>query len=215
MKIIPLVMLVVIASPAAALCKDIPVYPKDAQSLTPIPLHDLLVQAMPKEGAKRLDWDHMLDAPILWITDGIAQTDSVSERIGLARVRIGNSFSTVLKKRKNEPAWSVHLQTKAAAKFGVEVIEIEPGTHDSPCFGTTFELCDFTPSQALGPLKNVSLCTKDSAGGRVSAYEVLAPGRKASVVLFFDNWGSGGASSYLEVRPFVSREKVCATITAP
>src|SRR5262245_34803050 len=82
------VTLIVVSTPLRA-ATELPVYPKDAASLPPVELSALIVAALPSQGARYLGWDHMLDAPVLWLTDGFAESPGgKSERVGLARVRV-------------------------------------------------------------------------------------------------------------------------------
>ena len=178
------------------------VSPTEAASLDPISLPALVELLLPERGGGQLRWSHGLEAPIAWITDGFAETSGgLTERVGLARVRVDGEVATVLERTVNELAWSVVLSTEAPAKFGPETIGITPGYPGHICFGTLYEGCEFRPEQALASpsLRSEVVCQgRVSSGNGMAVYHVRASGREGYVRYRISS-GSGGVSSSIEI----------------
>lgn len=191
--------LVLIFSSVAATAAPPPsaVFPRTAAALSPIALPDLILEALPVAGEQLYGWDHMVDAPILWVTNGYSSSKTNAERIGVARVRVANRASTVLRQRREELAWTVTMQTEGNVKFGPNTIEIAPGVDNEPCFGSLFDNCEFDESEALAnpKLSKRVVCRVTPGGFPLAVYRVTAPGKGPAFVRVWTSGGSGGVSS--------------------
>lgn len=182
---------------------QLPVAPRVAAPLAPIQLNDLIFASLVPATATNVAWDHPADAPILWLTDGIASTEEGGYRIGLARVRVGDQVSTVIKRRREELAWTISLRTRHNPKHGPETIGIEPGVENDQCFGTLYDGCDFEPAVFMASPNYAAtlVCTEPNGSDTVETYRLAAPGRHVATLRHARSCGSGGCSSAIVVAP--------------
>jgi hypothetical protein len=190
------------------------VHPRAAQDLPSIELAELVATAMPPNGFEKLGWDHLSTSKnIHWQTVGTATAPGEKTiRIGLARVTVAGMRSTVLRQAREELAWTLTLGTDASAKFGPKWITIEPGFDPgNQCFGTLYDGCTFTSAQALSTpkLKSRPICQFSDGTDQTEVFLITAEGRQPSVLVHVTSGGSGGLSSFLEVRSFSEQEALC------
>ena len=162
-------------------------------------LSELVFEAMPREGAGHFEWTHMQDAPVLWITNGIADcVDGSSHRDALARIQVNGAYSTALHGRVEELAWTISLVGHGGAKWGADQITIMPGTEHDVCFGTGYELCSFNPDLALksSSYRLHTVC-RAGPGWPLIIYKLTAPGREPTYATYREVGGSGGSSGNL------------------
>jgi hypothetical protein len=170
--------------------------------LPTIDLPALVFDAMPPTGALVLGWDHMLNAPIQWVTNGTETTQTGwNLRTGFARVRVAGRITTVLRKIKEELPWSVTLEGQFAR--APDDVEIRAGGDgDNACFGSLNGNCTFTPEEAFKTLAFTStlICKQDSAGSDfTSYYRLVAPDRTTMIAAYTFSAGSGGESTWLTI----------------
>lgn len=174
------------------------------KALQPIELTTLIADALPPAGSKSLTWDHMQEAPIHWLTDGVSGTaNGGSQREGLARVRVGGRVVTKLRRTRVEVPWTVDLRTDGNAKFGPTEVEIQPGAPDDPCFGTLFSNCSWRPEVILNrsALQAHLVCRSGPIGNDVIVYRISTPGRRPGYLSLSYSEGSGGGSMWIDVSP--------------
>lgn len=190
-------------APLAATAQDASprVFPPQAATVSTVNLSDLIVEALPVAGADLLGWDHLVDAQVLWITNGYDSTASGAERIGLARVRVAGRTSTLLRQRREELAWTITLETAANPKFGPQKVEIRPGAPNQECFGSLTDNCAFTEQEALANprLSRQLICRVTPGGFPLAVYRVAAPGKAPGYVRVWTSGGSGGVASSVTV----------------
>jgi len=206
------------------------VYPSTAKDLPVVDLADLVVAVLPSEGFENLGWSYMgEDAIIAWQTEGVARRESTvgfrqdgtetkedtTVREGFVRARVAGIPSTILLQNREELVWTVTLETALPEKFGPKSITIRPGMPDSDhqCFGTLTDGCTFTPAQALAStkLKSHIVCRSShfTENNNMQAFAVSAPEKKTSLLVYYASGGSGGDSSWLEIRPLDDESTVC------
>jgi hypothetical protein len=196
------------------------VFPDDAAQLTPVSLGDLIYMFLP-HAKSPVGWDSVPASIVTWTTTGFPEAaDGSVERDGLARVRVDGKMSTALIQNKNELAWSVSLTSPGPAKFGPTKVQISPGlqndikipqAHLGFCFGVGFEGCTFQSNQATSSNKFSTklLCDREEAGSAIKVFEVSAPQKLTSLLIYIYSEGSGGSSSRLEIHFVDDRRSAC------
>jgi hypothetical protein len=177
-------------------------------------LAELVAAVLPAKGTEHLDWDYLVGSPLIaWQTNGVGTATGDSLRIGLVRVRAGERASTVLRRSREELAWTVIIGTGGAPKFGPNWIRILPGVFpDQQCFGTRYAGCTFTAAQALASAKLTSMIIcrpMESGKNKIEVYAVSAPRKGTSLLVYNNSGGSGGEISELTIRPMSDRAEVC------
>jgi hypothetical protein len=200
---------------AASIARDDIIAP---ESLPVVDLTDLVTEALPADGSDKLDWDYMIDNPlILWKKERIENFGGEATfRTGIVRVRVDGTFVQVIKQKWQELVWTITLETLEPPRFGPKYIRIQP--NDGVCFGASYRGCNFTDAQALSSprLEAHLVCTPNDAGsGVANAYSVSALGGKPSLVVFDQSTGSGGTTTWLEIRPLTDQSSVCKTQKLP
>lgn len=177
------------------------VYPKVAQTLQPIDLPDLIYAALPPKATGAFGWDHLLDAPILWVTNGYSLEAGKASRVGIARVRVATRTSTILRQRREELAWTVSMETDANPKFGPQKIEIVAGAANEQCFGSLTDNCAFDESETLDSPKLGAqrICRVTPSGFPLTVYRVSAPDKQPAYVRVWTSGGSGGVASSISI----------------
>jgi hypothetical protein len=173
---------------------------------------------LPADGSDRLDWDYMTDNPLIsWKAEGIENHGGEATfRTGIVRVTVSGTFSQVLKRKWQELAWTVTLETTEPPKFGPKYIRIQP--NDGGCFGASYRGCNFSDVQALNSPKLEShfVCIpRDSNSDVIKVYSVSASGGKPSLLVYDQSGGSGGITTSLEIRPLTDQPNVCKTGDLP
>ena len=112
----------VLLLPIVALAQS--VYPTTAQSLKPMELGEAILLLMPDKGANSVKWDHRAASNIQWLTEGWQSYEigTTIFRDGLMRIHVKGKVSTVLKKQKQELAWTVSYSSDENPAFGVSVL---------------------------------------------------------------------------------------------
>lgn len=183
------------------------VFPKELEETKSIEIGELILILLPDQGDALVGWDHRTKSPIRWITAGyethkIDNGESLYYRDGIVRTNIGGISSKILRQDKVELGWTVSYINKSNPKFGVENIDLRPGTPKDVCFGTTQYGCYFD-----APLKSLAaasvsvklICTKSLGSEIVSAYELSHPNKRSTVLRWTTSGGSGGKSSDLSL----------------
>jgi len=196
--------------------KELPIEPAALSTFKAVELSTLVLDAMPPANSSGLTWAHMLDAPILWVTDGYSSTESGEEiRDGKVRVRVNGRISTVLSKTTEEVPWTVELSSTTNPNFGPQDIAIMAGGNNGDqCFGSLYSNCTFTPEEAF---KNKGLSARflcqanEGAGaGYTRYYRLTADGRADMIAAYSYDDGSGGASTDLSLKLAHGADPVCA-----
>jgi hypothetical protein len=189
------------------------VYPVGAQRLAPLELSDLIARALPPSRNAKLSWSHMLSEPIVWRTDGFRKNvvdRSVTERVGLARVRLRGSWIRRLGGQREELAWTVRLFTRGDPRQGPREIEIAPGAPAGGCGGLGSP-CRFSPADALrAPLTASEVCAFRRGGSRSAVHRVAAPGKAETLAAFTSYEGR----TRVVLKPFASQAEACAQARA-
>ena len=192
------------------------VYPTTAQSLKPMELGEAILLLMPDKGANSVSWDHRAASNIQWLTEGWQSYPKVNSifRDGLMRIHVKGKTSTVLKKQKQELAWTVSYSSDENPAFGVKKISISPGVPGLPgkggeiCFGSLYEGCAFAPQPSLNEsgIRFKKLCERGVDGsshvigpGGVTGFELSHPNRSVSFMRWHQNSGSGGTTNHIEL----------------
>lgn len=202
-----------LAAPSSAMS----VHPNEAAQLKPVELSTLVAEMIPYRWSKTtgagitsaVGWDyHADDLRIRWVTQGYESDELDRDQLvrrGLVRIRVRGRFSTVLRIKSEELAWSVSLATKGNPNFGPEYIRIEPGAWNSQedCFGTLYSGCEFDSASALSsPQLHFSRlrCPRQIP----EVYRVTVQGKAPSILVYSFEGGSGGGSNWLEIHPDTS-----------
>lgn len=177
------------------------VFPKAAATLPVINLADLIYEALPLRGEDLFGWHHLVDAPLLWITNGYDSDGRVAKRVALGRVRVGGRTPTILRQHKEELAWTISMETESNPKFGPEKIEITAGVDDEQCFGSLTDNCAFDESEALGnpKLRTQLICRVTPGGFPLAVYRVSAADKGVAFVRVWTSGGSGGVASSVTI----------------
>jgi hypothetical protein len=177
--------------------------PPDPESVAPLPRFELgeaLALFMPASGGG-IEWEFNATAPVFWKTDGFETSASESgwRRVGLLRVDVLGTVSTVLRQVKHELAWEVVYATEAQSKFGVETITLQP----LDCFGTTNTGCTFDPRPSMkkAGIAVVERCFSGDENNGIAVFDMTYPGRRPMQLRWINSAGSGGAATWLEMRP--------------
>ena len=188
-------------TPAPKTTPALPIEPSSLSTLEPVDLPTLVLAAMPTAGTRVLGWEHMLQAPIRWSTDGFTTTETGAKiRDGWARVRVNGRVSTVLKQGKEELPWTVELDSTANENYGPQEISIKAGGNDeNQCFGSLYDNCTFTAVEAFqSPVfKTQFLCQVGPLNDYKRYYMLTASGRAAVVAAYEHDEGSGGVTTEL------------------
>lgn len=170
-------------------------YPEDTNSLSRLELGEALLTFMPVAD-ERIPWDFNASGPVRWKTAGIEYVGGRARRVGLLRVDVLGSMSTVLRQARHELAWTVIYEAERP-KFGVEFIRLEP----LDCFGTMHSGCTFDPQASMkqAGITYVQRCFEGNGeNGRV-VYDLTYPGRAPMQLRVTNSAGTGGESSWLEM----------------
>jgi len=182
------------------------VYPTSLQGGAKFEIGELVLLLMPDADQGAIGWEYRSNSDIQWITtSGYAERErdkgeTEYYRDGVVRVNINGKVSTVLRERITELGWRVSFLSVSPPKFGVESIEIEPGSRDAPCFGTNYEGCWFE-----SPIKSFSsasisaklLCNVERGQEGVKAYELRHHDKRPVVMYWHESGGSGGSTAWL------------------
>lgn len=176
-------------------------FPSSTESLPRMELGNAIKMFMPPKD-KGIDWEFNVNGPIAWMTEGYetVTNQSRAQRSGLMRIDVLGKISTVLRKSKHELAWSVtYAAGSSIPKFGVETITFSPDN----CFGTMYDGCMFDPRPSMirAGISFTERCSRGHAGNGVSVYILAFPARTPMQLLWTNSEGSGGGSSWLEMRP--------------
>lgn len=188
-------------SGAQAQTSNAMVFPREAAGLPIIPLPDLIYQALPKSDQESFGWDHLVDAPVLWLTDGIESNGTSARRLAIARISTGGLTPTVLRARKEELAWTVSMETDLNPKFGPQKIEITAGVEKSECFGVLYENCAFDERDAFSSprLRSTVVCRQTLGGFPLVVHRVTAADKGSAFVRVWTSGGSGGVSTSVTI----------------
>jgi hypothetical protein len=179
---------------------------KTLNSYRSFELGEAIFLLMPDKNMERIGWDFRSNAPVLWTTDGynteIDYSDrEISFRDGLIRVNVKGTKSYILRKKKEELAWTIRFSTPNGAKFGVDSIKLYPGDSDGQCFGHLYENCNFSVEKSL---KNVGIkfkkiCEQKRPDNKWIEYKLSHSGKKSIFAELEYNQGSGGSSTSFEM----------------
>lgn len=176
------------------------VFPRTAQSLTPISLSELVFLAIPS--GRTISWDALQIPAVRWLSQGIESTAAGwSFRKGEARVRAGGTTAKILRQSWEELAWGIELSSEDLPKWGAKSIVIRPGFDGNySCFGTGFEGCEFPSSALQGPkLALRKICAAGPGSNRSEVFAVRTVDGRTATVIYNTNSGSGGASNLVEI----------------
>jgi hypothetical protein len=183
------------------------------EGLPVLELADLLAEVLPADGSDKLDWDYMTNNPLIsWKSEGIENHGGEATfRTGIVRVAVSGTFSQVLKRKWQDLAWTITLETLEPAKFGPKYITIQP--NDGRCFGADYRGCNFSDTQVLSSPKLEShlLCVPRDSTDVIKVYSVSTSGGKPSLLVYDQSGGSGGITTSLEIRPLTDQPNVCKT----
>ncbi len=191
-------------SVTTAMAPSLPVSPEAAAKAKVVNLPDLVYAAMPPVSDPDFAWDKMLDAPVVWTTNGFQEDGNMTLRAGWARIRAGGRTSTVLGQKLEEVAWGVQMETSGNPKFGPDEIHIHPGGEDGDqCFGTLYKNCTFSAREALdgAGITSKPVCKTGDGGNYSEVFKVSAPGKKSVIASIEHDEGSGGQSTELTLYP--------------
>jgi hypothetical protein len=192
------------------------VWPRSAGELSPMPLSDLVFEAIPSENG--ITWDHLLIPNVSWTTDGIEYTETgMARRSGLARARADQTTTKILRQKWEELAWSLELSTDGNVKWGPTSLSIIPGLDGSIsegayiCFGEGFQGCAFSIEALRSPKLTLTPVCEIGSGANVSKVmdATTNDGRKG-VVVYQSSGGSGGISNSIEVTTVAAKEYCAA-----
>jgi hypothetical protein len=177
---------------------------------------------LPPNGFDNMDWGYLAEVPqIVWKTNGVDSEGRISFRVGLASIQVAGVKSEVLRQRWTELPWTIALVTYDSAKFGPKMIKIQPGSGDlsmhpsmrglEVCFGVNTRGCDFAASKAIASpaLKVKAACAFERGADSKAVFVVSTQGKRPSLVVVWGSGGSGGMSSWLEIRPLTDTAEQC------
>lgn len=173
------------------------IYPKEVSKLPSIEIADAVEMFFPPhDNQDNIYWDHLSEGPILWMDEGYIDNEGEKAwlRRGLLRINIRGKKSYILKKTKQELAWSVTYRNYGNPGFGVHSVSIEPGTLEEVCFFPNTEGCDMDPIPSLTKkgYKLEEVCAPDGLSKVV--YLMKHKGKKDRYLSINTNYGSGGAT---------------------
>jgi hypothetical protein len=179
-----------------------------------VDLSDLVVALLPTNGFQTIDWDYLVDDPrIAWKTDGSETDGRRTVRRGMARITVGGKKAQILRQHWEELTWTITLATFGNPTHGPTMIDIQVGGTDpnTICFGSRFRGCDFDEKLALSSkLLNLKrICAPGGSRNYRHVYAASTPGKKPSLLVYNMSGGSGGSSSWLEIRPLSDQTEVC------
>ena len=179
-------------------------------------LGSVVLLLMPDRNQKRIGWDHRSESKIIWIDNGYARVNrpdgkSASVRRGLVRTNILGKPVTVLRQRREELWWTVTYETSGNERHGPEFIEVSPGTPNETCFGSLYEGCSFEiePSIRSAGIKLTSVCDIGGGSYKMKGYTVSHPTKAEIQMRVTDSWGSGGASTNIELLYELDKGVLC------
>lgn len=191
---------------------QMPVYPPLLSKAPNIELGEAVKFLIPDAGIG-IYWDwRSNDGKILWLDNGFVEQRGVTTRKGLMRINVLGVHSTVLREVKEELGWYVEMSTRDPAKFGPTKIMLEAGLGPGKqCFGSTNDGCDFEtlPSLKKAGLDAQLLCAEDKLQENIKGYRINAPGKKETLLLEQNGWGSGGRSTSIYILLKASPSKLC------
>ncbi len=199
--------------------EEMAVYPREAEGLPINDIADLVAAFIPPHGFDQLGWDYQIDnSAIRWVTDGVDESlAGYATREGYVRARVAGLPSTRIRQRREELAWTVTLGDDNGVKWGPKWISIQAGTPankthgNQQCFGPLDDHCTFTAEQALASpmLTKQLVCSSPAGGERKDAYLVSARGKPPALIVYHNSAGSGGASSWIEIKPPSEKAEAC------
>jgi hypothetical protein len=187
------------------------VYPNIISSLNSIELGQAVLMLMPAVNQNFYDWDFLSNGNIVWQNTSYDYYSSGegAKRIGMLRINVMGTKSTILHATKQELTWTISYSTREAPKFGVSTVEIMPGIPDGndACFGTGFENCSFNPlpSLAMAGITTDILCKE----GEITGLLLKANGKKPTLARWLTSTGSGGESSWIELLIKGDESRLC------
>jgi len=173
-------------------------------------LGEAILLLMPDKNTETelMNWDYRSEAPIVWMTDGYKTELNGYGRDGLIRVNVQGVESRILRKKKEELAWTVRYFTSNNPKFGFESIQLYPGDSDGQCFGHLYDNCNFELQQSLKDV-NITMkkiCRSKFYGDKLVGYEFTQQNKRNVFAELSYAEGSGGSSTMLEIF-FSKKEK--------
>jgi len=191
------------------------VWPREAIITAPTSLSDFIAEAIPEGDS--IDWGHLQNTSVMWVTEGLESEGEITARIGYARIRANGVVSKVLRQSWEELAWSVKLSTEENPKWGPTSIEIQPGFDDAEskgkylCFGVAFSGCSFEIDSLSGSkLSLTRQCIIGSGSGQSVVMRAKTANGKQGTVVYRGSGGSGGYSNWVEIT-ILSPIEYCTT----
>lgn len=214
-------LVLVVLSTCSTIAFAQPVFPTTVKNLKMYELGNAILLFMPDKNQNKVDWSYRANSPIYWIDDNysaVTKNDGAIQylRSGLMRINVKGNVSTFLKKQQHELAWTVTYKSVGLPKFGVESIELNPGTPESVCFGTDFDGCSFDPQASLNSSKIsfTKLCEKKEYDDFEIAYQLSHPNKKKVFGVWSHGGGSGGVWSSFKIVLSDSQSTLCKAIEA-
>jgi hypothetical protein len=181
------------------------VFPRDAAGGTIMELADFVALVVPAKGMDELEWDYLVDGPIVWMSDGVDLEGNDAIRRGLVRLTINGKKPRVLRQRYEEQAWSFDLRTSGNMKWGPKSMRLEV-----ECFGTLRSNCEFSAKdlRQRADIDAQLLCsTRTNLIHEV--YRLSVKDKPPLLMLYAWDGGSGGGSSWLEFYSLQKQKALC------
>ena len=152
-----------------------------------------------------LDWDHLVDGPVVWTSDGVESEKEPSSRKGLVRLTIGGKKPRVLKQKYEELAWTLELRTTELIKWGPKSMRL-----DVDCFGALTRDCSFAMDDILrNPALSARRLCSTKASTIFEVYRLGVEGKKPALLVYAWDGGSGGGSNWLEFHATSEESRLC------
>ena len=181
------------------------VFPREASSGPVMELSDFLALLIPKGGMEEVDWDHLVDGPVTWITDGVESQGNNLVRKGLVRLTINGKKPKVLKQRYVEQAWTLEFSTPDLIKWGPKSMRLEVD-----CFGALRRDCEYSMDDVRrNAALDLKLLCSTEASQVHEVYRLAVEGKKPVLLVYGWDGGSAGGTGWLEFRSMNERLQLC------
>ena len=181
------------------------VFPREASSAPVMEVSEFVALLVPREGMEAFDWDHLVDGPVVWTSDGVEIEKGAAIRRGLVRLTIGQKTPRVLKQKYEELAWTLEFRADELIKWGPKSMRLE-----IDCFGSLTRDCAYSVDDIRrnSALSVERLCPTP-ASTTSEVYKLVVEGKKPVLLVYGWDGGSGGGSNWLEFYSTSKEKELC------
>ena len=182
------------------------VSPREASSARVMELSEFIALLVPVKGMEEMGWDHLVDGPVAWATDGVEMEKDTSTRKGFVRLTIDGRKPKVLRQKYEEQAWTLEFSTSDLVKWGPKSMRLQV-----ECFGALRRDCEFTMNDVRrNPAMSVQLLCSTRESQINEVYRLTVKGKKPVLMVYGWDGGSGGGTAWLEFRALSEQGRLCS-----